>query len=77
MAGRNADIDAVRRETKQAPLPDEAALSDLDNAEAALADRPDSAPTSATTSCGCRSSAAIRTFRLPSSSPLPYASSWD
>jgi RNA polymerase sigma-70 factor (ECF subfamily) len=39
--GRNAALDVVRRRAKQRELPDEAALSDLDNAEAALADRLD------------------------------------
>jgi RNA polymerase sigma-70 factor (ECF subfamily) len=41
MVGRNAAIDASRRAKKQAPLPDEAQLSDLDDAEGALADRLD------------------------------------
>jgi RNA polymerase sigma-70 factor (ECF subfamily) len=39
--GRNAAIDAVRRRNKQEALPDEVALSDLDDAEAALAERLD------------------------------------
>jgi RNA polymerase sigma-70 factor (ECF subfamily) len=43
MVGRNAGIDAVRREKREAPLPDEAAISNLDDAEAALADRLDGA----------------------------------
>jgi RNA polymerase sigma-70 factor (ECF subfamily) len=40
--GRNAAMDDVRRRAKQQPLPDEAVLSDLDDAESALADRLDS-----------------------------------
>ncbi|HEX5378165.1 MAG TPA: RNA polymerase sigma factor, partial [Phenylobacterium sp.] len=43
MVGRNAAIDGVRRRGKQTELPDEAALSDLDDAEARLADRLDGA----------------------------------
>ncbi len=41
--GRNAAIDAVRRRGRQTPLPDEAALSDLEDAEAAAAERLDGA----------------------------------
>ncbi|MDB5455567.1 MAG: putative polymerase, sigma-24 subunit, subfamily [Caulobacter sp.] len=41
--GRNAALDAVRRRAKQQPLPDEAALSDLDDAEASVAERLDGA----------------------------------
>jgi len=41
MVGRNAAIDGVRRRSKQQALPDEAELSDLEDAEAALADRLD------------------------------------
>lgn len=41
MVGRNAAIDGVRRRSRQQALPDEAELSDLDDAEAALADRLD------------------------------------
>jgi hypothetical protein len=40
MVGRNAAIDGVRRRSRQGPLPDEAAISDLDDAEEALAGRP-------------------------------------
>jgi RNA polymerase sigma-70 factor (ECF subfamily) len=43
MVGRNAAIDGVRRRSKQTELPDEAVLSDLDDAEARLADRLDGA----------------------------------
>ncbi|HYH19200.1 MAG TPA: RNA polymerase sigma factor [Azospirillum sp.] len=39
--GRNAALDAVRRRSRQESLPDEDALSDLDDAEAALAERLD------------------------------------
>lgn len=42
MVGRNVAIDEVRRARKQAPLPeDDQAISDLDDAEGALADRLD------------------------------------
>jgi len=41
LVGRNAAMDQVRRQAKQTELPDEAALSDLDDAEASLADRLD------------------------------------
>ncbi len=42
MVGRNAAIDEVRRNRKQQPLPeDDQAISDLDDAEGALADRLD------------------------------------
>ena len=41
MVGRNAAIDEVRRNRKQAPLPEDAAISDLDDAEERLADRLD------------------------------------
>ncbi|HTK35707.1 MAG TPA: RNA polymerase sigma factor [Caulobacteraceae bacterium] len=41
--GRNAAIDAVRRRGRQAELPDEAALSDLDDVETPLAERLDGA----------------------------------
>ena len=40
--GRNAALDDVRRRTRQVPLPDEAELSDLDDAERAMAERLDS-----------------------------------
>jgi RNA polymerase sigma-70 factor (ECF subfamily) len=39
--GRNVAIDAVRRRARQQPLPDEDALSDLEDAEAQLAERLD------------------------------------
>jgi len=39
--GRNAAMDDVRRRAKQVALPDEAAISDLDDAESELADRLD------------------------------------
>jgi RNA polymerase sigma-70 factor (ECF subfamily) len=42
MVGRNAALDVVRRRGKQTELPPEATLSDLEDAEAALADRLDS-----------------------------------
>lgn len=41
MVGRNTAIDAVRRRRKQEPLPEEEAISDLDDAETALADQID------------------------------------
>ena len=39
--GRNAAMDDVRRRARQVALPDEAAISDLDDAESAMADRLD------------------------------------
>ena len=39
--GRNAAMDDVRRRAKQVALPDEAAISDLDDAESEMADRLD------------------------------------
>jgi RNA polymerase sigma-70 factor (ECF subfamily) len=41
--GRNAAIDTIRRQSKQAPLPPDEALSDLEDAEADLAERLDDA----------------------------------
>ena len=41
--GRNAAMDDVRRRAKQVALPDEAAISDLDDAESELAERLDGA----------------------------------
>jgi RNA polymerase sigma-70 factor (ECF subfamily) len=41
MVGRNTAIDAVRRRRKQEPLPEEEAISDLEDAETALADQID------------------------------------
>jgi RNA polymerase sigma-70 factor (ECF subfamily) len=43
MVGRNAAIDQVRRRSRQTSLPDEAALSDLDDVEAPLVERLDGA----------------------------------
>src|ERR1700759_2678819 len=43
LVGRNAAMDDVRRRAKQVTLPDEATLSDLDDAESALAERLDGA----------------------------------
>ena len=43
MVGRNAGIDAVRRQSKQTALPPEEAISDLGDAEDALAERLDGA----------------------------------
>jgi len=43
MVGRNVAIDSVRRRSKQQPLPEDELLSDLDDAETALAERLDSA----------------------------------
>src|SRR5262245_11998279 len=43
MVGRNAGIDHVRRQSKQTALPPEEALSDLGDAEEALAERLDGA----------------------------------
>ncbi|MBX9650869.1 MAG: RNA polymerase sigma factor [Xanthobacteraceae bacterium] len=41
MVGRNVAIDDIRRGKKQAPLPEDEAISDLDDAEEALAERLD------------------------------------
>jgi RNA polymerase sigma-70 factor (ECF subfamily) len=41
LVGRNAALDGVRKRGKSAPLPSEELISDLDDAEAALADRLD------------------------------------
>jgi RNA polymerase sigma-70 factor (ECF subfamily) len=41
--GRNSGIDRVRRQAKQTTLPDEAAISDLDDAESAMSERLDAA----------------------------------
>ncbi|MFM9848943.1 MAG: RNA polymerase sigma factor [Hyphomicrobiaceae bacterium] len=41
MVGRNTAIDAVRRRRKQEPLPEEEAISDLEDAETTLADQID------------------------------------
>jgi RNA polymerase sigma-70 factor, ECF subfamily len=41
MVGRNAAIDEVRRNRKQEPLPEDAAISDLDDAEDEIAERLD------------------------------------
>src|SRR3954463_6311997 len=41
MVGRNVAIDEVRRSRKQQPLPEDEAISDLGDAEAALAERLD------------------------------------
>lgn len=41
LVGRNAAMDQVRRQSRMTELPDEAVLSDLDDAEASLADRLD------------------------------------
>jgi RNA polymerase sigma-70 factor (ECF subfamily) len=43
LVGRNAAIDGVRRRSRNEPLPDEALLSDLGDAESELAERLDSA----------------------------------
>ena len=43
LVGRNTGIDAARRAKKEAPLPPEEVLSDLEDAEEALADRLDGA----------------------------------
>ncbi|HEX8232164.1 MAG TPA: RNA polymerase sigma factor [Caulobacteraceae bacterium] len=43
MVGRNAGIDVARRRVRQTELPDEARLSDLDDAETPLAERLDNA----------------------------------
>jgi RNA polymerase sigma-70 factor (ECF subfamily) len=43
LVGRNVAIDAVRRQSKQEPLPPDEVLSDLDDAEDALAERLDGA----------------------------------
>ncbi len=41
MVGRNAALDSVRKRAKQAPMPDEALVSDLEDQEADLAERLD------------------------------------
>jgi len=41
--GRNAVLDSVRRESRQTELPDDAAISDLDDAETQMSDRLDNA----------------------------------
>src|ERR1700761_4092357 len=41
MVGRNAALDQVRKKSKQAPMPDEALVSDLEDQEAEFADRLD------------------------------------
>jgi RNA polymerase sigma-70 factor, ECF subfamily len=41
LVGRNAALDGVRRRSREAPLPPEALLSDLDDAEADMAERLD------------------------------------
>ena len=41
MVGRNAGIDGARRRQRERPLPEEAALSDLDDAESEVAERLD------------------------------------
>src|SRR5712664_3137156 len=41
MVGRNAAIDQVRRQGRQQPLPPDDRISDLEDAEAALAERLD------------------------------------
>ncbi|MCC7274226.1 MAG: sigma-70 family RNA polymerase sigma factor, partial [Alphaproteobacteria bacterium] len=43
LVGRNAAIDATRRRARHQPLPPEEAISDLDDAEAAAAERLDGA----------------------------------
>ena len=56
LVGRNAAMDDVRRRAKQVALPDEAALSNLDDAESELADRLDGAHYRCASSAACRSS---------------------
>ena len=41
MVGRNVAIDEIRRNRKQEPLPDDEAISDLDDAEDEIAERLD------------------------------------
>ena len=41
MVGRNVAIDATRRRARIAPLPEDPAISDLEDAETAVADRLD------------------------------------
>src|SRR5262245_6435334 len=41
MVGRNVAIDTIRRDRKSEPLPDDAAISDLDDAEAGMVERLD------------------------------------
>src|SRR5258706_13733255 len=41
MVGRNVAIDDIRRSRKQEPLPEDEAISDLEDAEGALAERLD------------------------------------
>ena len=74
MVGRNVAIDDIRRSKKQEALPDDEAISDLDDAE----DNWPSGSTAritATISCGCCSSAATRTCRRRSRSRWRCASS--
>ena len=67
MVGRNAGIDQTRRTRRQTALPDEDGFptSTTPSRRWPSASTP---PTIATTSCGCSSSAAIRTCRPPSRS---------
>ncbi|KAB1074080.1 RNA polymerase sigma factor [Methylobacterium planeticum] len=44
LVGRNAGLDGKRREARHAPLPDDAALSDLDDTEGPLAEQLDAVP---------------------------------
>ena len=41
MVGRNAALDAVRKRSKQAPMPDEAQVSDLEDVETPMVERLD------------------------------------
>ena len=43
MVGRNAGVDSIRRRSRQTELPSDEAISDLDDAETAIADRLDAA----------------------------------
>ena len=74
MVGRNVAIDDIRRNRKQQPLPEDEAISDLDDAEERWPSG-STARITATTSCGCCSSAAIPSCRRRSRSRWRCASS--
>ena len=68
-------IDSVRKRARQEPLPEEALISDLEDAEAGIAEQHRPGRTTATTCCGSCSSAAIPICRRRSRSRSPCASS--
>ena len=75
MVGRNVAIDEVRRNRKQQALPDEDARSPISATPRRRSPSGSTARTTATTSCGCCSSAAIRICRRRSRSRWRCASS--